>query len=168
MGPQSEAIPYAEGGNYDPSHSDDGGRHTTERDITMQDQHLPKPNGPDRKLNASPANSASGREGPLREGNRKPSTERTRSRTRTGRTGSGSLRLCKKCGEPLTGQFVRALGGTFHLDCFRCRVGFPPCFITSNCMSNLGAFTGLWPNSRIQVLSGRRREWRRTISPLRD
>lgn len=124
MGPQSEAGPYAEGENYDPSHSDDGGRLTTERDITMQDQHLPRPNNPDRRMNASPANSASGREGPLREGNRRPSNERTRSRTRTGRTGSGSLRLCKKCGEPLTGQFVRALGGTFHLDCFRCRVGY--------------------------------------------
>ncbi|TGO42083.1 hypothetical protein BHYA_0013g00880 [Botrytis hyacinthi] len=121
MGPQSEAGPYAEGENYDPSHSDDGGRLTTERDITMQDQHLPRPNGPDRRMNASPANSVSGREGPMREGSRRPSNERTRSRTRTGRTGSGSLRLCKKCGEPLTGQFVRALGGTFHLDCFRCR-----------------------------------------------
>lgn len=31
-------------------------------------------------------------------------------------------RLCQKCGEPLTGQFVRALGGTFHLECFKCRV----------------------------------------------
>ncbi|KAK6540931.1 hypothetical protein TWF694_008315 [Orbilia ellipsospora] len=30
-------------------------------------------------------------------------------------------RICKKCDLPLTGQFVRALGGTFHLDCFRCR-----------------------------------------------
>ena len=31
-------------------------------------------------------------------------------------------RICKKCGESLTGQFVRALGGTFHLECFLCRV----------------------------------------------
>lgn len=31
-------------------------------------------------------------------------------------------RICRKCGEPLTGQFVRALEGTFHLDCFRCQV----------------------------------------------
>ncbi|MCJ1378448.1 hypothetical protein MMC17_001547 [Xylographa soralifera] len=30
-------------------------------------------------------------------------------------------RTCKKCGELLTGQFVRALDGTFHLDCFRCQ-----------------------------------------------
>ena len=31
-------------------------------------------------------------------------------------------RVCAQCGEPLTGQFVRALNGTFHLECFRCRV----------------------------------------------
>lgn len=39
--------------------------------------------------------------------------------------GSGTKspsRICKKCGESLTGQFVRALGGTFHLECFRCEV----------------------------------------------
>jgi hypothetical protein len=51
------------------------------------------------------------------------SSERTRSRPRQGgRSASGQVRLCKKCGEPLTGQFVRALDGTFHLDCFKCRV----------------------------------------------
>lgn len=50
------------------------------------------------------------------------SGERNRSRQRNGRSASGQVRLCKKCGEPLTGQFVRALDGTFHLDCFKCRV----------------------------------------------
>ncbi|KAG6008956.1 hypothetical protein E4U21_003506 [Claviceps maximensis] len=49
------------------------------------------------------------------------SGERNRSRQRNGRTASGQMRICKKCGEPLTGQFVRALDGTFHLDCFKCR-----------------------------------------------
>ena len=39
-----------------------------------------------------------------------------------GRNASGTIRICKKCDEPLTGQFVRALGGTFHLDCFKCQV----------------------------------------------
>jgi hypothetical protein len=34
---------------------------------------------------------------------------------------SGS-RICGKCGEPLQGQFVRALDNTFHLDCFTCHV----------------------------------------------
>lgn len=29
---------------------------------------------------------------------------------------------CDACGRPMTGQFVRALGVVFHLDCFRCRV----------------------------------------------
>ncbi|ROT37285.1 rho-type GTPase-activating protein [Sodiomyces alkalinus F11] len=49
------------------------------------------------------------------------SGERNRSRHRSGRSASGPQRICKKCGEPLTGQFVRALDGTFHLDCFKCR-----------------------------------------------
>lgn len=53
---------------------------------------------------------------------------RERSRTNGsagGKTSTGTLRLCKKCNEPLTGQFVRALGGTFHLECFKCRVSLP-------------------------------------------
>ncbi|KAH7326565.1 RhoGAP domain-containing protein [Stachybotrys elegans] len=49
------------------------------------------------------------------------SSERSRSRQRSARSASGQMRICKKCGEPLTGQFVRALDGTFHLDCFKCR-----------------------------------------------
>ncbi|KAK4158139.1 hypothetical protein C8A00DRAFT_28850 [Chaetomidium leptoderma] len=49
------------------------------------------------------------------------SGERNGSRPRGSRSASGQVRACKKCGEPLTGQFVRALDGTFHLDCFKCR-----------------------------------------------
>ncbi|PHH86725.1 hypothetical protein CDD83_9828 [Cordyceps sp. RAO-2017] len=49
------------------------------------------------------------------------SEERNRSRPRNGRNASGQTRICKRCGEPLTGQFVRALDGTFHLDCFKCQ-----------------------------------------------
>ncbi|KAI1208830.1 RhoGAP-domain-containing protein [Annulohypoxylon truncatum] len=51
----------------------------------------------------------------------RPSGERDRSRGRGGRTASGHMRVCAKCGESLTGQFVRALEGTYHLDCFKCR-----------------------------------------------
>ncbi|KAI0842070.1 RhoGAP-domain-containing protein [Hypoxylon sp. FL0890] len=51
----------------------------------------------------------------------RPSGERNRSRGRGPRTASGQVRVCAKCGESLTGQFVRALEGTYHLDCFRCR-----------------------------------------------
>jgi len=53
------------------------------------------------------------------------SGERNRSKPRGSRSASGQVRTCKKCGEPLTGQFVRALDGTFHLDCFKCRVSLP-------------------------------------------
>ncbi|GAA5899433.1 hypothetical protein JCM6882_009115 [Rhodosporidiobolus microsporus] len=34
--------------------------------------------------------------------------------------GGGSQALCAKCELPMTGQFVRALGTVYHLDCFRC------------------------------------------------
>jgi hypothetical protein len=56
--------------------------------------------------------------------NGRDAAPRDRSRTNggVGAKSSGTLRTCGKCGEPLTGQFVRALGGTFHLDCFKCRV----------------------------------------------
>ena len=47
---------------------------------------------------------------------------REKSRNNSGSEGRKPQRLCKKCGEALTGQFVRALDGTFHLDCFRCKV----------------------------------------------
>jgi hypothetical protein len=53
------------------------------------------------------------------------SGERNGSRPRGSRSASGQVRTCKKCGESLTGQFVRALDGTFHLDCFKCRVSPP-------------------------------------------
>ncbi|KAH9902250.1 rho-type GTPase-activating protein [Xylariomycetidae sp. FL2044] len=51
----------------------------------------------------------------------RPSGERNRSRGASGRSASGPQRICAKCGEPLQGQFVRALDATFHLHCFRCR-----------------------------------------------
>lgn len=54
-----------------------------------------------------------------------PIRERSRNNGTPGGKSHGPPRLCKKCGEALTGQFVRALGGTFHLDCFRCRVSPP-------------------------------------------
>lgn len=36
---------------------------------------------------------------------------------------SGQQRICGKCQRHLTGQFVRALGDTYHLECFTCHVG---------------------------------------------
>lgn len=34
----------------------------------------------------------------------------------------GTSRTCGKCSQPLLGQFVRALGDTYHLECFTCEV----------------------------------------------
>lgn len=44
------------------------------------------------------------------------------SRDRSRPNGKQSNRICAKCGGHLTGQFVRALGGTYHLECFTCHV----------------------------------------------
>lgn len=49
--------------------------------------------------------------------------DRSRANGRPHNKSPGSSRVCQKCTEPLTGQFVRALGGTFHLECFKCEVG---------------------------------------------
>jgi hypothetical protein len=35
---------------------------------------------------------------------------------------SSGPNFCSACGQPMTAQFVRALGTVFHLECFRCRV----------------------------------------------
>lgn len=42
---------------------------------------------------------------------------------RSGGKRTGSPTTCAKCDLPMTGQFVRALGTVYHLDCFRCLVG---------------------------------------------
>ncbi|KAL5338910.1 hypothetical protein BJX70DRAFT_398291 [Aspergillus crustosus] len=47
--------------------------------------------------------------------------DRTRPNGRPNTKSPGSTsRICKKCSEPLTGQFVRALQATYHLECFKC------------------------------------------------
>lgn len=50
------------------------------------------------------------------------SKERSKS---NGRRPSGQQRTCGKCQRHLTGQFVRALGDTYHLECFTCHVRNP-------------------------------------------
>ncbi|EGX49299.1 hypothetical protein AOL_s00078g332 [Orbilia oligospora ATCC 24927] len=51
----------------------------------------------------------------------RPNLSPTDGKPRGSSKSEATRRICKKCELPLTGQFVRALGGTFHLDCFRCR-----------------------------------------------
>ena len=45
-----------------------------------------------------------------------------RQRPKKERRPSDKQRICGKCERHLTGQFVRALGGTYHLECFTCYV----------------------------------------------
>lgn len=97
-----------------------------ERDM-QNGAHIPPDGGQHRLKSKTSGSSNSGIPLANRDGERggggNGGGERNRSRGRnnSGRTASGQLRVCKKCGEPLTGQFVRALDGTFHLDCFKCR-----------------------------------------------
>ena len=84
-----------------------------------------------------------------------PYRDRSRTRTNGGaalKTSNSTLRVCKKCGEPLTGQFVRALGGTFHLECFKCRVRH--CSRFSCYLSDTKPVLGLWSGRGFQILSG--------------
>lgn len=72
-------------------------------------------------LPASPVDGRNGRE--QEQTKNMTIRERSRNNGSAGRkNSSGTLRHCRKCSEPLTGQFVRALGGTFHLECFKCQV----------------------------------------------
>lgn len=79
--------------------------------------------GENNSLPPSPVGGRNGREREIDNTRSIPFRERSRNDGSTGgKTSTGTLRICGKCGEPLTGQFVRALGGTFHLECFKCRV----------------------------------------------
>lgn len=52
-----------------------------------------------------------------------PVRERSRTNGSTdGRNSSYTARICTKCNEPLQGKYLRALGGTYHLGCFKCMV----------------------------------------------
>ena len=75
-------------------------------------------NVPEGSLPPPPVNGRSSRD---QEGSRDLPL-REKPRTNNSSEGRKTQRVCKKCGELLTGQFVRALEGTFHLDCFRCQV----------------------------------------------
>jgi len=96
------------------------GRYQAGREVDPMTQGQQQRFTSDGKGIASPGVNTSGKDREL--DTPKVSGERERARTHGNRKGSGQMRVCKKCGEPLTGQFVRALGGTFHLDCFKCKV----------------------------------------------
>ena len=96
------------------------GRYQGDREVDSMTQSQYQRFMSDGKGSASPGVNSRGKDREL--DTPKVSGERDRARTHGNRKGSGQMRICKKCSEPLTGQFVRALGGTFHLDCFKCKV----------------------------------------------
>lgn len=81
--------------------------------------------------------------------------ENSRSNGRSHTKSPGSTtRICKKCGDPLTGQFVRALSATYHLECFKCEVSLQSPF-----HAHLG-LKQLTPTRRTVAKS-----WHRSSSP---
>lgn len=162
LGPDYDAGPPGPPGDRTPTR-----RRTPERSFTTDDArtnnyspYRPPPSHPGssdgRRPSLSPSTGAGDRSWD-QDGERSHSQERNRSRGRNGRAPSGG-RQCKKCGEPLTGQFVRALDGTFHLDCFKCRVSLSPS-PGARQEASVGELdgltsTGLRTNRGFQILSG--------------
>ncbi|KAI5304483.1 hypothetical protein KEM56_006454 [Ascosphaera pollenicola] len=54
------------------------------------------------------------------EDSNQPSSSKQRSQSKRNAKSPGSHRICRKCGQTLQGQFVRALDRTYHLECFQC------------------------------------------------
>ena len=91
------------------------------------------------------------------------SKERSKS---NGRRPSGQQRTCGKCQRNLTGQFVRALGDTYHLECFTCHVRTKNRVqVSRECIANNVA--GLWQDRSLQVLSSARSATE-PVSTVRD
>jgi hypothetical protein len=102
-------------GSDDPYAGDGGWHNGDHQGPTRHD--MPPPSNP----NLGPDPNAYNRE---REVEDRPPPDRAHTPRSKGSRSASSPRMCKKCGLQLTGQFVRALDGTFHLDCFRCRVSW--------------------------------------------
>ena len=81
--------------------------------------------GPNGSTSSSPLNERSGRNDDSTRNLAIREKSRSRANGSVAGKGSGSLRICTKCGEVLPGQYVRALGGTWHLECFECKVSSP-------------------------------------------
>jgi len=115
--PTSQSLNQAYAGRANGFGPADGYRHGEQR-------------GPNGNLNQPPADARDGRDRNLSQNI--PVRERSRANGTHAQKPSGGPRICKKCDQPLTGQFVRALGGTYHLECFLCRVSvrvqIPPAF----------------------------------------
>ena len=180
MSPQSEGRPstdrrvgdgaYSTGGvsrqqHYEPVNQQLGANGYLASDFPQQ-RHMGPVAGDDQNTNGNlPPSPVDGREGR----NRKSDTTFTlpvRERSRTNghsdtQSSTGALRICRKCGEPLLGQFVRALDGMFHLHCFKCRVS---ALVSPNSRARINTQSaGLFTNRSFKILSRGQRRWRGAI-----
>ena len=87
-------------------------------------------------------------------------------RHRAKRRPSGQQRICGKCQKSLTGQFVRALGDTYHLECFTCNVCSLSVSLHRLCV-RLTRSLGLRQDCRLKILPSTRSSTE-SISTLRD
>lgn len=94
------------------------------------------------------------------------SSRPSRERSRNGSRRPSGSRVCGKCGGHLTGQFVRALGDTFHLECFTCHVS---CSLALVCCAEELTYhaVGLRQDCSVQVLP-RARAGAQSIPAVRD
>jgi hypothetical protein len=104
--------------------------------VTEQPKHELPPRGSQSTSGHSPQdeiappnptwlNTSATRTGSSEENNLLPPRSPHPSSTVSGHSASTSAinaQPCSGCGLPMTGQFVRALGTVYHLDCFRCKV----------------------------------------------
>lgn len=147
MGGPVEGQPSLEGhGTSIPSQSQAGyearnnGLAGQSRNTSLDIQSSRKGPGDDFQSNHSPID----REGSDREQLNPVPREKSKS---SERRRPSATRICGKCGGSLTGQFVRALGDTYHLECFTCHVCIPHehlCYFTD--------FSGLRKNRCLEIL----------------
>jgi len=94
---------------------------TDQEDVAaVSPQQTPLPNGhTDLPLRSYDMLGPKDRRGPSLESPSDQGSIKDRSKS-SSRRPSGQQRTCGKCQRHLTGQFVRALGDTYHLECFTC------------------------------------------------
>jgi len=104
-------------GDYSTSSSDSRQyQNTTPRGSSERDQPRRQPH---QNTNNQPSDRYNQENGSL--SNLRTSGEANNQVQSGSRRPSGS-RICAKCDLPLSGQFVRALDNTYHLECFTCQV----------------------------------------------
>lgn len=112
LGARSRQPPRIDtGGSSRPSESSSSGRGPPGGDLYRGNDASPAP---------SPSHTHAPQTFPSSRGDK--SGDKSQASTPINQSSSRRDQMCAACGKPMTGQFVRALGTVYHLDCFRCNV----------------------------------------------